>query len=52
MAVIPSTPQLLRMPVEQVLRSPEPRWDVPIPLDWVHGGGWGQRRMVLMSGMG
>ncbi len=52
MTVIPSTPQLLRLPVEEVLRQPEPQWDQAMPADWVHGGGWGTQRMVLLSGLG
>jgi hypothetical protein len=49
--VVPATPALLHAPAFEALRAREPRWDRPAPRDWVPGGGWGQQRMVLMSGI-
>ena len=49
--VIPSTPALLAAPVHEAMAAAEPRWDQPVPPDWLHGGGWGQQRMILASGL-
>ena len=49
--VIPTTPPMLTQPLHQALRAPEPRWDQPVPPNWLHGGGWGQQRMLLMAGL-
>lgn len=51
-ALVPSTPELLRAPLGYVLKVEEPAWDKPMPVSWKHGGGWGAQRIVLMSGMG
>lgn len=49
--VIPTTPSLLTQPLHEAVRVAEPRWDQPVPPDWLHGGGWGQQRMLLMANL-
>ena len=50
-ALIPCVPELLWQPAEYALRCSEPAWDQPVPSQWVDGGGWGQRRVVMFSGL-
>lgn len=45
-------PDLLLQPVEHALAVGEPAWDQPMPPQWVDGGGWGRRRVILFSGIG
>lgn len=46
--MIPTTPDLLMKPVGHViLGSQEPAWNMPMPSTWIHGGGWGQKRVIL-----
>ncbi|PRW60368.1 hypothetical protein C2E21_1188 [Chlorella sorokiniana] len=49
--VVPTTPERLYRPLGEVLATPEPQWDQPVPDDWQAGGGWGQQPMVLMAGL-
>ena len=49
--VLPSTPAALHEPVAAALAAPQPAWDRPVSPEWMHGGGWGQQRMVLMAGL-
>jgi len=44
-------PDLLLKPVELVIAIGEPAWDQPMPPQWVNGGGWGKRKVILFSGL-
>lgn len=49
--LIPCTPDLLHQPLGRVLQETEPAWHEPMPSDWVHGGGWGQQRVVVFANL-
>lgn len=49
--VIPTTPELLRLPMTAAVTAPEIDWGSEIPRDWVEGGGWGRAKMVMFSGL-
>jgi hypothetical protein len=49
--VVPTTADMLHMPLEAALAMPEPLWEQPRTLDAAQGGGWGSQRVALFSGL-
>eukprot|EP00892_Ulva_mutabilis_P009346 jgi/Ulvmu1/6784/UM030_0122.1 len=43
--------ELLHSNLDTALRMPEIDWQQPRPPDWIQGGAWGTRRVVLFSGL-
>jgi hypothetical protein len=49
--VVPTTAEMLHMPLHIALATPEPDWDKPRAPDAAQGGGWGSQRVALFSGL-
>ena len=48
---MPTTAEMLHMPLQAALAMPEPLWEQPRTLDAAQGGGWGSQRVALFSGL-
>ena len=47
--LLPCMPWLLDLSVDEALDEGEPQWDKPMPDTWVHGGGWGSRKVIIFN---
>lgn len=43
--------KLLHSNLDTALTMPEIDWQMPRPPDWIQGGAWGSKRVILFSGL-